>query len=232
MNLIVTVVTCGQSLESKLSQEALFVPQSNSALEQLLEIAKYYRIPMGIEWVYQPDAQRSNIPQETRMKVQDLVNAILQQSPGYQAEIRDGVLHVARPELVSNPQNFLALRISDFAMEHGNLFAATAALRLKIHMRLHPERYAKGFNGGYGYGVPREDGFDVNNITFVGHNLTVREILNKIAAANGNALWAVELIPSKGMRNEPFFAQGRLFDQTGQPAQDFYWQFIPLQGEP
>ena len=83
------------------------------------------------------------------------------------------------------------------------------------------------YGGGYGYGTPRDDGFDKNNISFSGRNLTVREILTKIAVANGKALWIVRLIPSQMMTNYSFFVQGPLSDES-RNATNFIWQFIPL----
>ena len=72
--------------------------------------------------------------------------------------------------------------------------------------------------------MPPEGAVDVET-DCSGANLTVREILNKIAASNGCALWVVRLTPSKIMDNERFYAQGYL---AGGQSADFCWRFIPL----
>jgi hypothetical protein len=215
------------SIEFKLSQETSFIPQSASALEQLTEAAQYYQLPMGIEWVGQSSIHVPKPLYASRRTVRSLIDTILQQVPGYRARVENGVLNIARAAITDTPKNFLNLRIPEFQVDRANLYDCNALLRLKINMMLHPELYKGGVGGGYGYGVPSEDRFDANSITFSGRNLTVREILNKIVAINGNTLWVVQLVPNKEMTGEPFFAQGPL-DEAGRPPLDFHWQFVPL----
>ncbi len=55
----------------------------------------------------------------------------------------------------------------------------------------------------------------------------VRGILNKIAVAQGNALWVVRLEPNQMMSNGRFYAQSASA-MGKEPAPDFHWDFIPL----
>jgi hypothetical protein len=221
--LVVPRVALAQGLESKLSQKADFVPSSTSTKEQLIEVAQHYRIPMGIEWISLPNANGSS-PLTSQPTVRDMIRSILRRTPGYKVGIRQGVVNVSPVALVNDPQNFLNIRIAEYHANRENVFGAEALLRLNIHRTLHPELYARGWNGGYGYGPGRDDGFDIKNISFSGKNVTVREILNEIAERNGNALWIVDLVPSKMMKDEPFFAQGVSGVQV-----DFIWRIIPLE---
>lgn len=120
-------------------------------------------------------------------------------------------------------RNFLNLRIGEFGLTKANVFDAEFELRHKIHVTLHPERFVGGMNGGYGYGVPDENGLDLQNISFSGKNLTVRNILDRIISGNGNTLWVVNIVPSTMMKNEPFFAQF-----AANPETDFSWKIIPF----
>jgi hypothetical protein len=213
----------GQDLESKLAYKTDFVPKSTSALEQLIEVVQYHHIPVGIEWVNQPEGTAPQQPYHKSMSIKELITAIL--PLGYRAQVTDGVLHIAQPALAADPRNFLNLRIREFEVDKVNLFGAEASLRLRIDMTLHPERFSGGgWVGGHG-NLPTH-GWDIRNITFSGKNLTVREILNKIAVANGNALWVVRLIPSEMMANAPFYAQA--LNESGEAYKDFYWRFLPL----
>ncbi|HXG63489.1 MAG TPA: hypothetical protein VNO70_00180 [Blastocatellia bacterium] len=220
--LLLQGLTCGQSLNSKLLQEASFVPKSTLAVDQLIEVAQHYQIPMGIEWIEQPGTNAPLLPQKKPKTVRDLLAAILQQSPGYRMKAIDGVLHIYNQKFVTDQRNFLNLRIPEFRLDRANVFDANARLRLQIKMTLHPELYARGWNGGYT--SPPGHTLDVENITFSGRNLTVREILSKISAANGNTLWVVFLDPSKRMAGERFYASGSVSGE----ATDFHWRFIPL----
>lgn len=221
MLLAVSCCINAQSLESRLGRKASFIPHSESGLEQLISVAQFYKIPMGIEWANQTEPAISARPVRKGITVRGLINTILKRHVGYEARTENGVLHVVNPQFGASPQNFLNLRISEFLVKDANVFDAEASLKLKIDMTLHPERYAGGWNGGYG--SPRINGFDIENITFSGRNLSVREILNKIVVANGNAMWVVRFNPSNLILNERFFAQ----DEGGQSA-GFHWRLIPL----
>ncbi len=225
MVLAFSLVSKAQTLEAKLSQRVSFAPQSSSPLGQLLEVAQHYEIPMGIEWIDESEAgtKAPTLSKRDQQTVQDFINEILQGTQGYRAQKNAGVLNVARPRLAVSPKNFLNISIPEFQVRRATLFDAEALLRLKLEMFLHPERYAQGWNGGWG-NAPGSV-FDVQNATFSGHDLTVRQILNNIVAANGNALWIVHLTPSTTMATGRFFAQS---PYTTGGEERFYWQFVPL----
>jgi hypothetical protein len=221
--LVISKLAAAQGVESRLSQKSDFVPSATSPREQLIEVAQHHGIPMGIEWINLADANNPS-PLTSQPTVRDLIRSILRRTPGYKVEIRQGVVNVFPLALVNDPRNFLNIRIAEYQANRENVFGAEALLRFNIHRTLHPELYARGWNGGYGYGPGRDDGFDVKNISFSRKNVTVREILNEIAEQNGNAVWIVDLVPSNMMKDEPFFAQGVSGIQM-----DFIWRIIPLE---
>lgn len=220
--LLTPEVAISQGLELKLAQKPDYVPTATSPKEQLIEVAQHYKIPMGIEWIDKADEKAGPSALTAQPTVMSMVQSILDRVPGYTAEIKDGIVSIKSTSFAAHSQNFLNLTLPEYNINNDSVFGAEAALRGQIHRTLHPERYLRGSNGGYGYGVPRDDTFDLKKISISGKNLTVRDVLNRIASTNGNALWVVDIIPSKKMRNEPFFAQ---------PCQnDFCWQIIPLTG--
>jgi len=220
MMLVLNGFIHGQSLESKLMQKATFIPTSQSGLEQLRQIAQHYEIPMGIEWADPSEAGKLARKFRRNATVRGVINTILKRYPGYQAIIKNAVLHISNPKIAASSKNFLNLQIAEFRLENANVFDAEASLGLRIDMTLHPQRYVGGYNGGHGH--PADHTFSVRNISFSAHNLSVREILNKIVAANGNALWVVRLNTSRSMNTErAFFAQEY-------ESETFHWQFVPL----
>ena len=215
-------VAMTQSLELKLAQKPDYMPLATSPREQLIEVAQHYKIPMGIEWTNEVDEKMEPSALAAQPTVISMLQSILKRVPGYTAEVKDGVVSIKSASLAANSQNFLNLTLPEYNISNDNVFGAEATLRGQILRTLHPERYLRGSNGGYGYGVPRDDSFDLKKISISGKNLTVRDVLNLITSTNGNALWIVDMILSKKMRNEPFFAQ---------PCQnDFCWKIIPLSG--
>ena len=178
---------------------------------------------MGIEFAEQSNTEVSALPVEDQRTVQSLVDEILRGIPGYRAESYDGILHISNPILEADPRNFLNLRISEFVISNASVFDADEMLKLKIEMTLHPERYSGGWNGGYG--APSGHIFNTNNITISDRNLSVREILNKIIVANGNALWVARLSPSKLLQDDTFFPT---YPDEGVKSPSFHWQFLPF----
>lgn len=212
-----------QDVRSKLAQKADFVPKATVAKDALIEIAAHYKIPMGVEWVYDASQSRPILltPQPT---VDDLINLILSQTSGYSKDIANGVVSIKKAELAADPHNFLTLRIPNFKVRDTNVFGAEWQLRVNLHRTRHPEIYARGHNGGYGQ-PDRGDGFNIRNISFQRENATVREILDAIVTTNGNSFWIVELNTSTMMRGEPFFTQ-RAYGSEVQS--EFFWQIIPF----
>jgi hypothetical protein len=218
---LVPAGTAAQDLETKLAQRADFVPAAGSVREQLIQVAQHYKIPMGIEWVPSPEEKQVKLVLGEAPTVRVLLDAIFQASPDYSFIIRQGVVNVSDSRYAVDSRNFLNLRIGEFNLEKANVYGAEFELRHKIRATLQPERFAGGSNGGYGHGIPDESGLDVRNISFSGKDLKVRDILNRIVSANGNALWVVNLVPSRMKKSEPFFAQVDANEET-----DFSWNII------
>jgi hypothetical protein len=217
-------LTPTQILESKLDQKVAFVPQTKSALEQLVEIAQHYQIPMGIEWDNRPDFKTGALALGRDATVRELINAVLLQAPNQQMNVEDGIVHITSPAYAADTQNILNLRIEDFRITNENLFYAEDRLRLVIDMTLHPNDYEDGYIGSSGYGP--DDVFAVKNISFSGSNLTVRNILDKIALANGNALWVARIgTPEQKATQSKSQAASRTGEQITSPLP---WKFIPL----
>jgi hypothetical protein len=215
----------GQTLKEKLEQQTKFHPQSSSPVEQLVEVALEFQIPMAIEWLEQPNGRSSSAPAFGGGSVLHLIEQIVQQSPNHQLAVGDHSLHVFSPLAVSHPLNFLNLRIPRFVVRDESLLGAQAWLRTMINMMLYPELYKDGFGGGHGGAA--DSPFWIRGITISVENLTIREILTKIAEANGNALWVVELSPDELAGGKPRW-DGVPRDEYGHSPLNNRWRFITL----
>ena len=209
----------GQTVASRLAGD--FNSQSTTLRGQLVDFARRYGIPMGLELVAGNDKPLKpvHIKNETALNV---LRKIVQQQPGYDFDLSDGVVNVFSIRLVNDHKNFLNLRLRKYQIGDQNLFGAKYYLRLAIDQTLHP---ATNYGGGYG-GVGLNNNLHVNRITFSGENLTVRQILNRLTLLHHNSLWVVNLKPLKTMKGEPFYAQA--LPETGTSAPQFYWEFVPL----
>lgn len=220
---VASSLAAGQSLQSKLAQKTDFVPNAASTKERLIEVARHFEIPMGIEWVNRTNYPAPHSPLANQPTVRELIRSILKDAPSYKLEVKAGVINIFDQSVKHDPRNFLNIRIPEYHVDKENIFGAQALLRFSIHKALNRELYQSGSNGGYGYGFPRTDTFDIKNISFSSENASVRDILNSIVSANGNALWIVELTPSRMMKAQPFFAQ----DESGTNV-DFVWRIVPI----
>lgn len=202
------------------------ITASSGSFEQLVEIAKRYKIPMGIERVDE-DGKDSSREQATDrelrvsgLSVLSLIDEILKQIPGYQASVADGVLLIGKPDIMSSARSFLNLRIPQYKVSDENVYGAEFQLRLAIDLTLEPEKYSRGYNGGHGH--PPGTVFDVNNININVNNATVREIMSEIIRQNGHGMWSVHLAPANTKPEAPYFAQ------DDWQISGFQWRFIPL----
>lgn len=178
---------------------------------------------MGIEWVLQPEEKQVKLTIDQAATVTTLLTLILQAAPDYSLTVENGMVNVSDSRYALDSRNFLNLKLNEFKLTKANVYDAEFKLRLKIKMTLHPELYVNGWNGGYGYGVQDPDPLAVSNISIAAKDLTVRDTLNRIVSANGNTLWVVNIVPSRMMRHEPFFAQFARDQEI-----DFSWQIMPF----
>jgi hypothetical protein len=241
MKVLCAVILCGilvagpvrsQTFEQRLARVIHFVPDAISPFDQLIEVARAFGIPMGIEVNIESCSKIY-----TRRLLQgpntlgSLISQISKEIPEYKMEFNDGVINIIPVQLADNPKSYLNLRIPEFRLDQEDVWGAEANLRRAIKSTLHPvhvpPRAPAGSVSGYIVPIDRGDGFDRQNIKFSGRNLTVREILNSIALQNGNAYWVVYENPTKMMVKEQFYAQEEnSSDQTS--GEDFTWRFAAL----
>ena len=200
-------------LKAKLAGKADFVPSDKFTLDRLVAIAKHYEIPMGIEWIGGTGAEDLELPAAAvppSPTVRDLLTAIVSRLPDYQLTVENEVVHIAPPVFAVRDDNFLNLLIEEFRLKNENLFGAQHYLKIAIEMTLHPKDDG-GYGGGYGYGPDHV--FAKRQFSYKSDDLTVRQILDGLIKANGNALWIAEF-------------ERKDFAPPARPKPQ--WRFVPL----
>ena len=214
-------------VDAKLARKADFVPSNKSTLDRLVAIAKHYEIPMGIEWIGGAGTEELEVPAAAvspTPTVRDLLTAIVSRLPDYQLTVQNGVVHIAPPVIAVNNANFLNLVIEDFEVKDNDLFGAAHSLRLAIDMTLHPEEYEGGYAGGYGNAPDHV--FTKKRFSYKSDDLTVRQILDGLVKANGNALWIAEFNREDFAPSVKTNAAGPLKDKSDESKRQ--WRFVPL----
>lgn len=182
-----------QSLNQKLNQKVQFNPKAEAPLDQLIEVAKTFQIPMGIEWSDSPQCNATPATFRAQETVAQLLSAIIRRCPSQRLTVKRGIVHVYS-RFARHPRNILNLRVWRFQVKDSSVFDAEFELRLAIDMELHPNKYAGGWAGGHG--SPADDVFSIPNVTFSGRDIRVRDVLDGIIKSSGNALWLARLRPA------------------------------------
>lgn len=213
------------SLEEKLGAVTEFVPKAVAPVDQLIEVAQRFKIPMAIEWV---ERTRTAPPDEKlpsrKRSVRELIEEIASVSPEHRVIVDDGLVRIYSPTESLHPFNFLNIRLKSFSVKDGDLFDAEGQLRWAIKFKLEPEKYKYGFNGGYGHGGNHV--FEIPKFTLSESDVTIREILNHITLAQGNALW-VATIKSEDLEGDrPCWRRKQV--NCGDVPVTSAWHFFPL----
>jgi hypothetical protein len=217
--------TRAQSLEEKLGLATDYLPQASAPVDQLVEVAQRFKIPMAIEWLERAGTSTPNkAPPARQRSVRELIEEIARVSPDHWVEVEGGLVRVYPPVEAMHPSNFLNILLKSYQVNDGDLFAAEDQLRWAIRFTLEPEKYRYGYGGGYGHGA--NDVFEIPKFTISASNLTVREVLNKIAVAQGNALWVATIKSADLEAPEPYWKR-RSADDGDRPVTSG-WHFFPL----
>ncbi len=213
----------GQSRDARLGQRiAKYNSEKTTPLEQLIELAQKFQIPMGIEWV---DDSADTLTPSINLRgttPKGVMVQILAQKQGYTFTVEEGIVHISQISLAHDPRNFLNISFPQYTVQKASLREAAYWLGVSLKRFLHPER---NMGGGFG-GSSLEADFDVPMISFSGNDLTVRQILNKLVLAHGKSLWVLRQNSQLLMEGEPFYASGTSSDGKGSP--DFIWDLVPL----
>jgi len=216
-----------ESLEERLENITAYVPKANEPVDQLVEVARSFKIPMGIEWVERSGtAKRDKTRLSGKRSVRELIEEITSVSPELHMEVDDGLVHIYSPTEAVHPFNFLNIRLNSYSVNDGDLFAAEDQLRWAIRFTLEPEKYLNGYGGGYGHGANHV--FQIPKFTLSGSDLTIREVLNRIALAQGNALWVVMINRADLEGDEPRWRRKSV--DSGDFPITSSWRFLPLAG--
>jgi hypothetical protein len=149
-------------------------------LEALLRVAADFQLRMGIAWVNTPAAHTTHSFYWHDVTVQEIVTAIADSEPGYSLRTAGSVVHVSSNMILAN-QNFLLIRIPEFAMRQQPV--ELAELRLKQRIRQIVSRSKRLFpeSALVSAGEPKLD-LDLTNVT-------VEEILDALITSSPRQVW-------------------------------------------
>jgi len=152
-------------------------------LEALTTVAGNFEIPMGVVWMVTPAKAEFNFSWNSGT-VEQVINKIVKSQPGYEIQIRNGVLHVLAPGLIPDRQNFLKLVIPHFLCPHEYIETANDKLYRMVYSMIFPRsRIPGGILVGARADEPKID-LDL-------HERTVDQILDEFVVNSKRKIWIV-----------------------------------------
>lgn len=214
----------GTELRAKLDARVTQYSLSATGLaDALARTSKQFQVPMGIEWVKDKQALQGFSRTWKGETVRHVLSSIVAAYPGYGFTVEDGVVHVFRRDLLEDTHNFLNLKVPDFfEVRQQPAGLANVELRTVVQNTVSPRNLPPGAGeaGSYATGIPEKP------LTVSLRGLTVREALEKLAAASEHNIWVAtfsdtsEFTPTGFRRTETLWHPAP-FPNTQQPMWDF-----------
>lgn len=214
-------VTLEAKLEAPVSEYQ--VPGAD-LINALNEIATRFQLPMGIEWVRNEPTLRKRTLSWKNTTVKGVIRGVLKEYPGYAFDVRDGVVHVFKKGVRRSPHNFLNLKLRKFSAHDEEGGYAGVRLRAEVQYIVSPPPPAPGPHGSGGsYIGPVGE----RHITLSLHDITVRDVLDKLASVSQMNVWVVTFAGTKGLTPTGFYRTATLwhpapFPDNSQPMWDLF----------
>jgi hypothetical protein len=201
---------------------------ASSFVDALIKVADRFKIPMGIEWVRTPSAMKPVRLSWKTATVQGVVQDIVHTQPGYELQVRNGVVHVQPRGMVSGRENFLRLRIPQFDIQNQVAELASRRLGQLVTAVVTPPKPIRG-----GIGSSQLTEVDDPEISISLKNVSAEDVLDCIALASPFKVWLVTFAEAgnatpTGFRRTVSPLTGKAIPDEYQPV----WELLKWGREP
>jgi hypothetical protein len=184
----------------------------------LIRVSNDFEIPMGIVWVNSPAAHTELPFAWKKITVLEIIQNIAN-PPGYQVDLRDGVVHVWPSRLIPDRENFLKLRISAFDVKDAYVEVAS----FKLHMLVTPRTYGLISIGATGD----------SKVSLELKNTSVETALDALVVASNRKIWVVTFsddtrLTARGLRRAESLWSSTAIPDEEQPIWDLIRWGDPL----
>jgi hypothetical protein len=169
-----------------------FQLQAPSLLDALLELGKRAKQPLGIEYVDPTELQKPIRIDLREGTFEDALRAILRGQKGYSWSAQNGVVVITHAGVPKGEANLLDRVLPSFSISAGTPEEASHVLEMDLFFSLHPGPV--GIVGEYDPGL-REKAKAVGPLRLT--NVTVRQVLNRIAGDARDLAWVVGVPPGE-----------------------------------
>jgi hypothetical protein len=189
---------------------------SDTFLQALLQVSERFHVPMGIEWVRNEQALRKVNLHWRHANVLQVIKALAGTQTGYDFEARNGVVHVFPTGSPSDTSNFLNVRIAKAEVKNGTILVGdenlTDWLRPIIRPLSPPDPHT-AVDIAFGGPTSPEPPIDL-----VLQDVSVRDILDRLALATDRRIWVVTYPVSRDLTRTGYRRVESLFAHDFIPA--------------
>jgi hypothetical protein len=161
--------------------------KATNLLEAAARIASDFNLPIAVEWVGAPGAEKPITYQWQNTTVEQIVYDLATFDVDYQVDASSGVIHLWNPATASSQRNPLNIRIPEFSVTDTYAGVARFVLQDQINgiMFPRPEEKQSARAGSYGAGAGDR------LVTLAMKDTTGREILDALLVKSRFAMWLV-----------------------------------------
>jgi hypothetical protein len=182
---------------------------SDTFLQALLQVSERFHVPMGIEWVRNEQSLRKVSLHWGHANVLQVIKTLAGTQKGYDFETRNSVVHVFPAGSPSDTSDFLNVRIAKAEVKNGTILVGdetlTDWLRPIIRPRSPPDPHT-AVDIAFGGPTSPEPSID---LAF--QDVSVRDILDRLALATDRKIWVVTYPASRGFTPTGFRRVESLF---------------------
>lgn len=182
----------GPPFESRLDASVeVFDSEGRTLVENVLNLAYQYRLPMGIEYV-----DRGAVTQGLRLQlrgksVREILSSVVAQVPQYRISFSGGCVRLYSPKARDDPSSLLNALVENFQVSEMDLQEVSAAVFEALVHKMAPKTAIVESTAVATLGPSR--------MTLRLRNAKVYEILDTVVAKHGAAVWVVR-VPPEGLR--------------------------------
>jgi hypothetical protein len=197
---------------------------ADTFLQALTKVAAQFQLPMGIEWVKAPAHLTKVNFSWQQATVYQILESVVKSQPGYDLDISNGMVHVSPRGFLTDPHNFLNLRVDEFGVQDEFIGVASRRLRDLVRRIVSPPASfpLEGEAGSLATGMGD------HRVSFKLKDAAVRDILDRLSSAADLKVWIVTYpqeprwTPSGFRRTISLYRAGPIPDEY-QPE----WIFLP-----
>lgn len=201
--------------------------KADNFLQALAKVAAQFQIPMGIEWILSPDTLRNVYFSWRHTTPREILQGLVETQPGFELEIKNGIVRVFPRNSLMDKNNFLNIPIDKFSVHSEYVMFANHRLWARLHAAVAPPLRPSGGEAG-----SIASGMGDRRASFELENVTVRDVIDKLALAADFKVWVVTYPEKPALSRTGFRRAVSVFNEDYPAVAQPVWDLLPWGFDP